>query len=152
MNLNDLRMSLKAALDNMWARITSMFSGLDERVTDLEEGGGDSYSESSFNPSDWLKNINAKVTQTKVERYGNVIYISFTLAPGLTNSATLFEFNDASIKPRANNMVHIWPIFIGSSGAVFANGGVWIERNQQAPVYYGTTLTEDCYCMMSYIV
>lgn len=37
---NNLRMYLKAALDNMWARITSMFSGLDERVTDLEEGGG----------------------------------------------------------------------------------------------------------------
>lgn len=42
MNLNDLRMSLKAALDNMWARIQTMFSGLDERVTDLEEGGGGS--------------------------------------------------------------------------------------------------------------
>lgn len=40
MNLNDLRMSLKAALDNLWARIQTMFSGLDERVTDLEEGGG----------------------------------------------------------------------------------------------------------------
>lgn len=37
---NSLRMYLKTALDNMWARITSMFSGLDERVTDLEEGGG----------------------------------------------------------------------------------------------------------------
>ena len=40
MDLNDLRMSLKAALDNLWARIQTMFSGLDERVTDLEEGGG----------------------------------------------------------------------------------------------------------------
>ena len=40
MNINDLRMSLKAALDNLWARIQTVFSGLDERVTDLEEGGG----------------------------------------------------------------------------------------------------------------
>lgn len=33
MNLNDLRMSLKAALDNMWARI-------DARIHAIEEGGG----------------------------------------------------------------------------------------------------------------
>ena len=33
MNLNDLRMSLKAALDNMWARI-------DARITAIEQGGG----------------------------------------------------------------------------------------------------------------
>ena len=37
---NSLRMYLKTALDNMWARIQTVFSGLDERVTDLEEGGG----------------------------------------------------------------------------------------------------------------
>lgn len=111
----------------------------------------DSYSESSYNPSDWLKNRNAKVQQDKVERYGNVIYISFTLLSGLTDSETLFEFNDASIKPRANRMVHIWPVFTGS-GAVFTGGSVWIERNQQAPAYFGTTLTTNCYCMMSYIV
>ena len=149
MNLNDLRMSLKAALDNLWARIQTMFSGLDERVTDLEEGG--SYSESSYAPSDWLKNINAKVRSSKAERYGNVIYISFTLLSGLTDGETLFEFNDASIKPNANNMSHVWPLFTGS-GAVFTGGSVWIARNQQAPAYYGTTLTENCYCMISYIV
>lgn len=111
----------------------------------------DSYSESSYNPSDWLKNRNAKVTQDKVERYGNVIYISFTLLSGLTNGEALFEFNDASIKPRANSMVHVWPLFTGS-GAVFTGGSVWIARNQQTSAYYGTTLTENCYCMMSYIV
>ncbi len=33
MNLNDLRMSLKSALDNMWARI-------DARITAIEQGGG----------------------------------------------------------------------------------------------------------------
>ena len=33
MNLNDLRMSLKAALDSMWARI-------DARITAIEQGGG----------------------------------------------------------------------------------------------------------------
>jgi len=33
MNLNDLRMSLKSALDNMWARI-------DARIHAIEEGGG----------------------------------------------------------------------------------------------------------------
>lgn len=33
MNLNDLRMSLKAALDNLWARI-------DARITAIEQGGG----------------------------------------------------------------------------------------------------------------
>lgn len=32
MNLNDLRMSLKTALDNMWARI-------DARITAIEQGG-----------------------------------------------------------------------------------------------------------------
>lgn len=33
MNLNDLRMSLKSALDNMWTRI-------DARITAIEQGGG----------------------------------------------------------------------------------------------------------------
>lgn len=145
---NSLRMYLKTALDNLWARITSMLSGLDERVTDLEEGG--SYSESSYAPSDWLKNINSKVRSSKAERYGNVIYISFTLLSGLTYGETLFEFNDA-IKPRTNYMNHVWPIFMGS-GAVLTGGSVWIERNQQVLKYYGTTLTENCYCMISYIV
>lgn len=111
----------------------------------------DSFSESSYNQSNWLKNKNAKVSQDKVERYGNVIYISFTLLSGLIDGETLFEFNDASIEPNANNMIYIWPLFT-SSGAVFTGGSVWIERNQQAPAYFGTTLTENCYCMMSYIV
>ena len=144
---NSLRMYLKTALNNMWARITSMFSNLDERVTDLEEG--DSYSESSYAPSDWLKNINTKVSSSKAERYGNVIYISFTLLSGLTYGETLFEFNDA-IKPRMNSMNRIWPVFMGS-GAVLS-GSVWIERNRQKAAYYGATLTENCYCMISYIV
>lgn len=37
MNINDLRMSLKEALDNMWSRITSRFSTVDERVGDIDD-------------------------------------------------------------------------------------------------------------------
>lgn len=37
---NNLRMQLKEALDNLWARIKSLVSGLDTRVTALEQGGG----------------------------------------------------------------------------------------------------------------
>lgn len=37
---NNLRMALREALDNMWSRIRSLFVGLDDRVTALEEGGG----------------------------------------------------------------------------------------------------------------
>jgi hypothetical protein len=37
---NNLRMRLKEALDNLWARVKGLFDGLDERVKDLEEGGG----------------------------------------------------------------------------------------------------------------
>ena len=37
---NNLRMMLREALDNMWSRIRSMFGGLDDRVTALEQGGG----------------------------------------------------------------------------------------------------------------
>lgn len=39
-NKNDLRMMLREALDNMWSRIRSLFVGLDDRVTALEQGGG----------------------------------------------------------------------------------------------------------------
>lgn len=39
-NKNDLRMMLREALDNMWSRIRSLFVGLDNRVTALEQGGG----------------------------------------------------------------------------------------------------------------
>lgn len=37
---NNLRMMLREALDNMWSRIRSLFGGLDDRVTALEQGGG----------------------------------------------------------------------------------------------------------------
>lgn len=37
---NNLRMLLREALDNMWSRIRSLFGGLDDRVTALEQGGG----------------------------------------------------------------------------------------------------------------
>lgn len=39
-NKNDLRMMLREVLDNMWSRIRSLFGGLDDRVTALEQGGG----------------------------------------------------------------------------------------------------------------
>ena len=38
--INNLRMRLKEALDNLWARVRGIFDGLDARVTALEEGGG----------------------------------------------------------------------------------------------------------------
>ena len=37
---NDIRMMVKEALDNLWAHVKTMFSGLDTRVTALEQGGG----------------------------------------------------------------------------------------------------------------
>lgn len=37
---NNLRMRLQEALDNLWSRIKSIFDGLDDRVSALEEGGG----------------------------------------------------------------------------------------------------------------
>ena len=40
MRNNDIRMMVKEALDNLWAHVKTMFSGLDTRVTALEQGGG----------------------------------------------------------------------------------------------------------------
>lgn len=37
---NDIRAKMREALNNLWSRVLSMFNGLDQRVTDLEEGGG----------------------------------------------------------------------------------------------------------------
>jgi hypothetical protein len=37
---NDIRMTMKQWSAHMWSRIKSLFDGLDQRVTDLEEGGG----------------------------------------------------------------------------------------------------------------
>lgn len=67
---NSLRMYLKNALDNLWARITSMFSGLDERVTDLEEGGGGQVNvieAISFNGSNVPPDANKQVSLSETD-------------------------------------------------------------------------------------
>ena len=64
MNLNDLRMSLKAALDNMWARI-------DARIHAIEEGGGggqDNVIEAiSFNGTNVPPDANKRVSLTETD-------------------------------------------------------------------------------------
>jgi len=75
MNLNDLRMSLKAALDNMWARI-------DARIHAIEEGGGggqDNVIEAiSFNgtnvPPDADKRVSLEETDPTVPAWAKAVY------------------------------------------------------------------------------
>jgi len=64
MNLNDLRMSLKAAMDNMWARI-------DARITAIEQGGGGGggevnvIEEISFNGANIPPDANKRVSMSE---------------------------------------------------------------------------------------
>lgn len=44
------------------------------------------------------------------------------------------------------------PLFVGSSGAVYANGGVWIESSARNTVtYYGNTTTALLWCNIMYM-
>ena len=74
---NNLRMRLKEALDNLWSRVQGIFSGLDDRVTALEQGGGGGGAvsgvkgdeESTYrtgNVNLTAANIGAKATQSAV--------------------------------------------------------------------------------------
>lgn len=76
---NNLRMMLREALDNMWSRIRSLFVGLEDRVTALEQGGGggggdvnviESISVNGTNiQPDANKNVNLTVPKVKVIGY-----------------------------------------------------------------------------------